>query len=252
MKKILFIAHRGGGAGIHENRIETIRGALKEKNIDGVEIDLRKTKDGVLVIHHDRGVYINGRRVWVDKIRYSEVKHLGIPTFKEILPLFEKSDKILNIDVKDENCVRQLREFFRKKNYGKRIFFDCHNLNVLLELQNEIPNAEFNLTFTTKDSFDFMRRFIVKILVLLATIFFSQLIIYFLKKRIKKVKLDGVNIYYRVAKKQFIKDLKLFGFKVYIWGTDKEADIRKILNTEIDGIKTRNVKLINKISSRYS
>lgn len=250
MKKVLFIAHRGGGTGIHENRIETIRRALKDSYVDAVEIDIRKTADDILVLHHDRGVYINGKRIWIDGVKFAQIKHLGIPTFEEIFKLFQKSDKILNIDLKDEDSITLLAGFLKNKQIRKKIFFDCFDLTVLMRLQEEIPDGEYNLSFNPKDSFDFQRRFIVRILTLLASIFFSQIIIYILKKRAQKIKLDGISIYYRFAKKRFVKDLKSFGFKVYVWGSDNESDLKKIMRADIDGIKTREIRFFRKLKNR--
>lgn len=249
MKKILFIAHRCGGVDIHENRIETIRNILNDEYIDALEADVRKTSDNVLVLHHDRGVYINGRRVWIDKITYSEIKFLGIPTLEEVFALLANSNKILDIDIKDEDTLPDLVKFFKKNNYQKKIFFSCFNLNVLLKLQEEVPNGEYFLTLHPKDSFDFSRRFVVRVFLLMLAMFFNKFVIYFLKKRIRKSKIDGVSIPHQVVKKNFIDDLRVFGFKVFVWGTDDEATINKLLTTDIDGIKSRNIKLFKKLSS---
>ena len=247
MKDVILVAHRAGGLGVFENRLETIKNTLKKKYVDAVEVDVRLTKDGVLVIHHDRGVYINGKRIWIDKLEYSTIKHLGIPTFDEVIKLFLKSDKILNIDVKDEWCIIPLKEIFTKNKFYKKFYLDCFDFDVLLKLQEKLPNGEYFLSLNPKDSFDFNRRFVVRILLLLATLFFSQLIVYFLRKKIMKIKIDGISIYYKFAKKGFIKDLKAFGFKVFVWGTDREFEMEYFLRSGVDGIKTRNISYFEKL-----
>ncbi|MFQ5452533.1 MAG: glycerophosphodiester phosphodiesterase, partial [Candidatus Paceibacterota bacterium] len=185
---IICIAHRGGGEGVFENRRETIKKTLQNKLIDAIEIDLRCTKDGVLVAHHDRGVYINGDRVWIDKVEFASMKHLGIPRFEEILLLTEASGKILNIDVKDENCIDPLVQFFKKKPSKQKIYFDCFNLDVLLRLEEELDNGEYYLSLTLKDSRDLNRRFFVRMIALLGSIFFSRIILFLLRRRVKEVK----------------------------------------------------------------
>ena len=244
----MIIAHRGGGKGMYENRLETIKDTLKKNYIDAIEIDLRVTKDTILVIHHDRGVYINGKRVWIDTVNYSDIKHLGIPTFEEIASLFVHSNKILNIDVKDEKCILPLQQFFEKSKFTKKFYLDCYDIDILLKLQVELPTGEYFLSHTRKDSFDLNRRFIVRILLLLTAIFFSQLFVYFLRKKIKKVRIDGISIYYKFASRNLIKDLQSFGFRVFVWGTDREFEIHKFLNSGVDGIKTRNITIFEKIS----
>lgn len=52
MSPPLVIAHRGASATFPENTVEAFRGAA-EQGADWVELDARRTADGVLVVHHD-------------------------------------------------------------------------------------------------------------------------------------------------------------------------------------------------------
>ena len=52
MSQPIVIAHRGASATFPENTIEAFRGAA-EHGADWVELDTRRTADGVLVVHHD-------------------------------------------------------------------------------------------------------------------------------------------------------------------------------------------------------
>ena len=56
------IAHRGGSFG-KENSLETFIQAAK-MGADAIECDIRRTKDGVLVIYHDESL---GRLAGVDQ-----------------------------------------------------------------------------------------------------------------------------------------------------------------------------------------
>lgn len=49
------LAHRGGRGPWRENTIEAFRGALS-LGADGVELDVRRTADGAVVVHHDSTV----------------------------------------------------------------------------------------------------------------------------------------------------------------------------------------------------
>ena len=53
--KLVVIAHRGNHIKVPENTLESVKAAIKS-GADYVEIDLRTTKDGQLVIHHDATV----------------------------------------------------------------------------------------------------------------------------------------------------------------------------------------------------
>ena len=238
MKNILFFAHRGGGHGIYENRLATIKKTLQNPRVDAVEVDIRLTKDGVLVVHHDRGVYINGKRFWIDKLKYNEIKHFDIPTFVEVLRLFKGSGKAINIDIKDERCANSLAVIIKRNNFKVPMYIDCFNLETLLELQEYIPEAVYCLSHNPKDSFDFNRRFVFRILTLLITIFFTQFVVYFLKKKFRRVTIDGISVHAKFATVGFVNDLKAFGFKIFVYGVDSKQEFYRTSKLNIDGIKT--------------
>jgi len=50
--KPLLLGHRGAPHQARENTLESFRQAL-EAGLDGLELDLQRTRDGVLVVHHD-------------------------------------------------------------------------------------------------------------------------------------------------------------------------------------------------------
>lgn len=89
------IAHRGND-GIHkENSLEAIINSLSKKYIDGVEIDVRLTKDKKLIINHDpfySGYYIGHTNT-------IKLQKLGLNTLEEILSNVN-NNKIIMIEIK--------------------------------------------------------------------------------------------------------------------------------------------------------
>lgn len=97
-KKIVVIAHRGAHREVPENTLASLDKAI-QIGCDYVEIDVRRTKDGALVIMHDASVnrMTNGKgkitELTLAEIRKLEIKsphgggHSGqkVPTFDEIL-----------------------------------------------------------------------------------------------------------------------------------------------------------------------
>jgi glycerophosphoryl diester phosphodiesterase len=97
-KKVIVIAHRGAHLEAPENTLASLERAI-EIGCDYVELDVRQTKDGALVIMHDGSVnrMTNGKGKVADltlaEIRQLEVKSrrgskwggLKVPTFDEML-----------------------------------------------------------------------------------------------------------------------------------------------------------------------
>ena len=94
------VAHRGGALlGPPENTLPAIEKAI-EVGADLIEVDIRQTSDGYLVLMHDETVdrTTNGRgrvdRLTLDEIRALAIKHEGkgiirVPTLKEALGIMK-------------------------------------------------------------------------------------------------------------------------------------------------------------------
>ena len=78
------IAHRGGSLG-KENSFETFLASAR-MGADMVECDIRRTKDGVLVIYHDPSLErLAGYPVTVDQVTLEEMQHLHAANGLEVL-----------------------------------------------------------------------------------------------------------------------------------------------------------------------
>ena len=126
-RKIFVVAHRGDSYHAPENTIPAFELAIKN-GADFVEIDIRKTKDGHIVIMHDPTVdrTTNGTgkvsELTLDYIKsldagfwYSKkFENVKVPTFREVLEMAK--DKVgLFIELKqeglEEDVVKLLKEY---------------------------------------------------------------------------------------------------------------------------------------------
>lgn len=82
-ERVLVVAHRGASRAARENSLEAFRLA-RELGADGVELDVRRTRDGALVVHHDPA--LAGLGLLVDH-RLDEVRAAApwLPTLVEAL-----------------------------------------------------------------------------------------------------------------------------------------------------------------------
>ena len=108
----LIIAHRGDVTNAPENTLAAFQQAL-ERGADGIELDVRLTRDGQLVVFHDRGLKrIGGMRRLVTNATLDEVRALDVggwfapqfrgaqaPTLDEVFELLP-SDYLINVEMK--------------------------------------------------------------------------------------------------------------------------------------------------------
>src|SRR5699024_10474977 len=108
------IAHRGASAYTPENTIAAFQKAL-EQNVDGVELDVRLSKDGIPVISHDASIartsngkgYIHNMTVnQLKKFDFGShfntpYKNETIPTLEEVLKIFKHSNITIHLELKN-------------------------------------------------------------------------------------------------------------------------------------------------------
>lgn len=128
---ILVCAHRGFHKYAPENSLKSIQDAI-DAHIDIVEVDLRTTKDSVIVLMHDDTIdRTTTGKGFVYDYTYDELMKVNlkikdaitdyrIPTLEEILVL-SKDKLILNLDIKSLNPV-QLFRLLKKNNMEHQVF----------------------------------------------------------------------------------------------------------------------------------
>lgn len=96
----LILAHRGASAHAPENTLRAFRLAV-DQAADGIECDVRRTADGVLVMHHD--VLVDGLGPVAD-IAFENLRRSrpDIPTLDETLEALPEPGFVLNIEVKHD------------------------------------------------------------------------------------------------------------------------------------------------------
>ena len=111
-KDILVVGHRGAMGHVLENTIESVKKAI-ELNVDGIEIDVFKSKTGELVVYHDPFLSrLSNSNAFIEQISLDSIKKVeliggfSIPTLKEIVDIIP--EKIfLNIELKGKDTANE-------------------------------------------------------------------------------------------------------------------------------------------------
>ncbi len=123
---MLKVGHRGARAYEPENTLRSFAKAL-ELGVDAVEFDVRRTKDGAVVVIHDADVdrTTNGTGLVKDLTR-EEIKRLvtekggEIPTLEEALSFLDKKVKIL-IELKESGFETEVLQPIREKGLEENV-----------------------------------------------------------------------------------------------------------------------------------
>jgi glycerophosphoryl diester phosphodiesterase len=123
---MLRIGHRGARAYEPENTIRSFKKAI-EIGVDAVELDVRKTKDGQLVVMHDADVKrtTDGEGL-VSELTLKEIKGFSaekgekIPTLKEALDFLDKKVKVI-IELKETGVEDEVLALVKANRLEKNV-----------------------------------------------------------------------------------------------------------------------------------
>lgn len=150
-EQVLIAAHRATNDHYPENSLEAIAESIRI-GIDIIEVDIRQSKDGELVIMHDKTIdrTTNGKGK-VDDHTLSELKdhnlmfngtatEYQIPTFEEVLQL-AKGKILLDIDFKLEDMASIKKTYALIEKYGmeNQILFFLYDYKETPSLQRLNP-----------------------------------------------------------------------------------------------------------------
>jgi glycerophosphoryl diester phosphodiesterase len=229
----IIIAHRGESYDAIENTLGAINLAW-ERGADGVEIDVRLSRDNEIVVIHDK----NTKRV-------SGENHL-------VKSLTLKSLKKLDIRMPGENSPNEkiplLREVLLTLSDREIIFIEIKcGTEIIPELKNVLKCSRLNSNQIKLIGFSIKKMATIKK-------YFSQYEV-FLNKRIcfekiihgksswdklimqiKKHSLDGLNLAYtRSLNSEVVKKFKFNKLKLYVWIINTPQKAHKMISISVDG-----------------
>jgi glycerophosphoryl diester phosphodiesterase len=228
-KKILIIAHRGVTySGLPENSLPGFQSALDE-DYDGIELDVRLTKDKELVVFHDirlERLTQDGRGMVRTKV-LSDLKRLrlksssvitGIPTLAEVLDMFKATNKLVNIEIKSEMPMRGKIE--------QRVIDLIHHYGV----KRNVVVSSFNPLVIRK---------IQKIDRGIRTGFiYQKRLPNFNQKLAKGLIVNSWHPNYRGVSALLLERAGEAGCRVFPWTVNEEKDLMRMMELDVDGVIT--------------
>lgn len=221
----VIMAHRGASAAAPENTLAAFQEAMDSMS-DWIELDVRMTRDGVVVVTHDNNLKrVAGVNKRVSDITYAQLSELDvgslygeefrgerIPTLEQVLQL--TAGKIrLNIELKPLAGNKHLEEAV-----------------VSLIYQYEVENT----CMICSSSYDSLKK--VKEL---APDIMTTYVISMVYSNFWQIKAaDAFSLSSAIVTKEMIYNIKSVGKEIYVWTVNTEDSINKFLDMGVDGIIT--------------
>ncbi len=154
----LLIGHRGSPTKITENTIFSFQKAL-EQGADGIELDVRLSKDKQIVVFHDKDLKrLSNRSDLVESLSLAELQTIElkkeegqqeevyIPSLNELVPLLAQA-KVINIEIKSDslfcghNILKPLIDFLDKNHLDDKCIISSFNPLILMRLRLRRPTT---------------------------------------------------------------------------------------------------------------
>jgi glycerophosphoryl diester phosphodiesterase len=234
--KTMVIAHRGGSKESTENTIEAFQRAGRI-GADGIETDIRLTRDGVVVIYHDD---IFGRVEGLPKplqtrlvadMTYAELRanplapvgdasgNRFVPTLEDLLTKVKTG--LLNIELKRcpkfDDLVDKTIAILKNSPVIDRVVLEAPDLKTCEKLRKELGaslklhlNPGYDTTVSYQESLD----------------------------KVLKFKPHSVSVYYKKASLELIEKAHNAGVEVWVWTLDTPEYAQALRQLGVDAVKT--------------
>jgi glycerophosphoryl diester phosphodiesterase len=240
-RRPLAFAHRGGSGLAPENTIAAFDNGLA-LGADGLELDVRLSKDGVVVLHHDRRLdrttNLSGHLASFTAAELSRADAgfrfqaggthpfrgagLGVPTLEEVLGRYRDCRIIIEMKVNHLECARKVIDIVRAADAVDRVCLGSFGWRVLKAARELEPAVA---TSAAREE--------------------VRLALYrsWCRWPVSRVRYNGYQIPEhsggtRVVSARFVEEAHRAGLGVQVWTVDTEATARRLLSWKVGALIT--------------
>jgi len=233
MKNTIVVAHRGFSSKYPENTIISFQEAV-DIGSNAVELDVRETKDGEIIVMHDEKVNrTTDGTGFVESFTYEEIRKLDAGKWKGNF----KNVKVPSLKKVFEKIGNKITYFIEIK---KAIIPEVIKIIDNFKLKENVIICSFHIEYILES-----KKLSPEIPVALITSSFPENLSYLIKNGINMVNI----LHTEMDDKRFIQLTKR-GILTHVWTVDKKEDMEKYLNMEIPVITTNCPDTLLKILKR--
>ncbi|MGB4660442.1 MAG: glycerophosphodiester phosphodiesterase [Mobilitalea sp.] len=223
-------AHRGASGYAPENTLESFRLAVK-MGADGIELDVRLTKDNQMVVSHDESIHrVSNGNGFIRDYTLSELKKFNfnrlhaeyeftpIATLEEVLGELKDTALSINIEIKGgvyvyNNLEEKVLELVKQMKMEDRILYSSFNHYSMLRIKEINPEAKTGLLY--EDGFVDVPQYG------------------------KRIGADALHPTFKNLKyPNLAEDCKELGLLLNVWTVNSEKDIRYVCECGVSGVIT--------------
>ena len=213
----LVIAHRGDSSNALENSLEAIHGALAYP-VDMIELDIRKSRDNVLYVMHDRSTHRTaGENIDLERSTSDKIAGVLLRNGEQVPTLSDAIKAVagkagLNLELKSEGTGLLTAEYLVSSDYKGYVLVSSFKEGEVLAVRHLLPRLPVSLIFD---------------------VFTARDVPAYAKKGYSIISLRKMTV-----SEKLIEACHEQGIQVYVWTVDDEEEMKKFSSWGVDGIYT--------------
>jgi glycerophosphoryl diester phosphodiesterase len=224
----LVFAHRGGGALAPENTVVAFDNGLGH-GADGLELDVQLSRDGVVVVHHDRTLERTTTLTGpLDRLTADELAAGNVPTLDRVLERYRDALLIIELKVNSVELADAVVALVRRHDAVERVCLGSFGTQVLRAARAIDP------AIATSAGREEVRWALYR----------SRCRWPLARARYAGYQVPEHAGSTRVVSPRFVADAHRAGLGVQVWTVDSESDARRLLGWGVDALITDRPDLI--------
>ncbi len=227
----LILAHRGGFPQEPDNSAAAFQHAVTA-GADGLECDVRRTADGILVLTHDETMVIDGRRIQIRESSFARLRDATpwLLTLPQFLEAFGHKAAIINVDLKARGYEAEVLDLLRQFEVVQRTVISTTSMRSLRRLATLEPGLRLGLS---------RGHWVATVPVpspRAALVAWIRLTLPLLLFELRFSRATAVMLQHHIVAPKVVASLHQHGYCVFAWTVDDAAEARRIATARVDGI----------------
>lgn len=240
-------AHRGASGDYPENTMLAFKKALTLP-IDGIELDVHKSKDGKLVVIHDEDIQrtFKGKGLVKDytldelkefkcrKFEFINNKLCTVPTLSEVLELIKDTNIVLNIEAKTDlihyDLEKDILDLVKAYNMSDRVLISSFNHKCINIFKSIDSTYKYGALYEYKKDFKPEKNVV---------------------EHAKKMNVYSINICKELVTKEMVDLAHKNNLNVYVYTVNSPAHMRKLIEFGVDAVFTDYPELMLEILNEF-
>lgn len=218
---------------------------------DGIEVDLRMTKDNVVVVSHDRRIQdANGRALWIDRFTESDISHSTdkkLVRFEDVLDHIQKKHHasasfVLELDIKQlymEDQVFAILTKARAFSYFSEIIISSPRVGVLSAYSEKSKNFSLALTDAPLDKWDLWDMKMFRYITLVIQYTLKPLLFRLIRRKTNREEIQIANIFHQLINLRLVEFLHENHIRVFAYGVRSPKQLERLIRFGVDGVKLK-------------